>query len=255
MGIKTAILCGGMGTRMREQTEFMPKPLVSVGGMPILWHIMKIYSHFNFNDFVLCLGYKGEMIKDFFINYPWMVSDFTLHLKNKEGKIEHHNEILEDWRITFADTGIETNTAGRLYNAKKYLGDRFMMTYGDGVANINANDLLKYHEKHGKIATITCTTALSKYGHVVADNNIIKTFRQKPPLSDMINIGFAVFEKDIFKYYKGDCAIEDIFQQLIADNQLVMYKHTGAFHCMDTYKDYQDLNKIWESGAPWKVWS
>ncbi len=210
--IKTAILCGGMGTRMREQTEFMPKPLVSVGGMPILWHIMKIYSHYGFKDFVLCLGYRGEMIKNFFVNYPWMVSDFTLHLKSKDKWIEHHNEILEDWRITFADTGMETNTGGRLHASRKYLGERFMVTYGDGVANLNVADLIKFHEKSGKIATISCTTALSKYGHVVVENDLVTAFHQKPQLKDLINIGFAVFEKDIFKYYKDDCAVEDLFQ-------------------------------------------
>ena len=255
--MKVVILCGGQGTRLREETEFKPKPLVTVGGIPIIWHIMKMYSSFGHKNFVLCLGYKGWMIKDFFLNYRWKRNDFTLDL-GKSGAIEHYERSLEDWKITFADTGKKTNTAGRILISRKYLDEkRFMMTYGDGVSDINFDKLLQFHEKKGKIATISCTRATSKYGLVMPDDEgLVTDFKQKPILSDLINIGFAVFENEIFNYINKDCPIEDVFPELIKDGQLGMYQHNGFFHSMDTYKDYQDLNNVWNSNnVPWKIWN
>lgn len=256
--LKTVIFCGGYGTRMREQTEFMPKPLVSVGEKPILWHIMKIYSQHGFNDFILCLGYKGEMIKQYFLNYEWLNSDFTLNLKSGREWMAHNRHLIEDWNITFVDTGQKTLTAGRLKRVSKYLnGEKtFMATYGDGLADVNIKELIKFHRENGKIATITGAHPSSKYGLLQTDaDKCIVSFQQKPRLSEYINIGFMVFEKDIWSYLEDDRMIEDVFVKLAKDNEIIMFPHEGFFHAMDTYKDYEDLNLMWNRGdTPWITW-
>jgi glucose-1-phosphate cytidylyltransferase len=256
--IPVVILCGGAGTRLKEETEFKPKPIIKIGNRPILWHIMKIYSHYGFNDFILCLGYKGEIIKEYFIEHKWLSQDFSLDLDSQ--RITYLNDnFKENWRIILADTGLETLTAGRLYGVKKYLEgvDRFMLTYGDGLANLNIPKLIEFHQNSGKIATITGAHPSSKYGLVEANaDKLITSFRQKPSLEDYVNIGFMVFEKKIFDYLGQDGMIEDVFIDLARDKQLVMYQHDGFFHAMDTYRDYEDLNKMWQEGKhPWEIWS
>ncbi len=252
------IWCGGTGTRLKEETEYKPKPMVKIGDMPILWHIMKIYSHFGYNHFVLCLGYKGELIKDFFLNYEWMANDFTINLKNRRESVNHYTHNMEDWNITFADTGQETLTGERLKKVEKHLGnsDHFLATYGDGVADININALVDFHRKAGKIATLTGVRAVSKYGVVSSgDDNLISSFRQKPELSGFINGGFFVFNKQVLDYVNNGEIVERAFERLSALKQLAMYRHEGFWHCMDNFKDYEDLNKLWNSGERhWKIW-
>ncbi len=255
--IPTVIFCGGTGTRLKEETEFRPKPIIRIGERPILWHIMKIYSHQGFHDFVFCLGYKGELIKDYFLRHKHLSQDFLLDLHSQ--KIAFFDPYpKEPWKITFAETGLETFTAGRLFRAKRYLEKhkRFMATYGDGLADIDIAKLITFHKKHGKIATITGAHPHSKYGLVEATpDKRITSFNQKPRLHDYVNIGFMVFEREIFDYLGEDVMIEDIFLELAKDGELMMYQHDGFFHAMDTYKDYEDLNKMWsEEKHPWKIW-
>ena len=252
---KVVILCGGIGTRLKEETEFKPKPLVEIGGLPILWHIMKHYSHYGYNDFILCLGYKGEMIKEYFLNYESMKSDFTLNLGRKGRMV--HTQTQEDWNITFAETGDETQTGGRIKKIEKYIdGEFFLVTYGDGVSDIDINKLVEFHKEKGKIGTITGVHPWSKYGTVhIDENNIITEFREKPILKDIINGGFFVFNRKIFDYLTEDCMLEkEPFNKLASEKQLALFKYEGFWHCMDTYKDSLDLNKMWEKGAPWKTW-
>ncbi|MBN2251907.1 MAG: glucose-1-phosphate cytidylyltransferase [Candidatus Altiarchaeota archaeon] len=256
--LKTVIFCGGTGTRLREQTEFVPKPLVRVGERPILWHIMKTYGHYGIKDFVLCLGYKGEMIKDYFLNYEWLTQDFTFNLRSRLDWLTHDHHLIEDWTITFADTGLKTLTAGRLAKADKYLKgeNTFMATYGDGVADVDIKKLLAFHKKNGKTATITGAHPSSKYGLLqTRDDKSITSFQQKPRLTDYINIGFMVFDKEIFDYLKGDRMIEDVFVDLAKEEEIIMYPHEGFFHAIDTFKDYEDMNAMWERGErPWMFW-
>lgn len=255
--IPTVIFCGGTGTRLKEETEFKPKPIVRIGERPILWHIMKIYSHFGFHDFILCLGYKGEMIKDYFLRHKHFAQDFTLEVETQ--KITFADSYpREPWNITFAETGLESFTAGRLLKVKQYLEKtpRFMVTYGDGLADVDIPRLLEFHKAHGKIATITGAHPHSKYGLVETNSEkVITSFSQKPRLHDYVNIGFMVLEKEIFNYLGEDVMIEDIFLKLAQNKELVMYQHDGFFHALDTYKDYEDLNKMWTKGnAQWKIW-
>ena len=231
--IPVVILCGGTGTRLKEETEFKPKPLVKIGDRPILWHIMKIYSHYGFNDFILCLGYKGEMIKEYFFEHKWLSQDFSLDLESQRITYLNDNS-RENWKIILADTDLETLTAGRLYKVKKYLEgvDRFMLTYGDGLANLNILKLIDFHQKTGKIATITGAHPSSKYGLVEANaDKLVTSFRQKPNLKDYANIGFMVFEKKIFDYLGEDRMMEDVFVDLARDKQIAMYQHDGFFSC------------------------
>ncbi|MEK6974141.1 MAG: glucose-1-phosphate cytidylyltransferase [Nanoarchaeota archaeon] len=257
--MKTVILCGGQGTRLREHTEFVPKPLVHVGNMPILWHIMKIYSHFGHKDFVLCLGYKGHEIKNFFMTYDLLKHDFTLNLANRDSThFYHNNHLLEDWKITFVETGLETNTGGRIKQVEKYIDDdNFFMTYGDGLANININELYKFHLNHKKIATLTSIQPMSRFGIVTFDDKgIITSFKEKPKLDGWINGGFFVLKKDVFDYIgENDVFEQDPLIKLAKDKELMSYPHNGFWECMDTHRDYEMLNKIWNSGnAFWKVW-
>lgn len=254
--IFTVILCGGMGFRLREETEFKPKPMVEIGGKPILWHIMKIYSCHGYNNFILTLGYKGNYIKDYFLKQKYCELDFCFN--TKQGKIIKFfpNNLKEDWNIIFAETGIETPHGERVLMVKKYIkGDLFMVTYGDGVANINIQKLLEFHKKKKVIGTITGVHPTSRWGLVSADKNwIITDFSQKPDFYDYVNGGFMVFNKKIFDYLKKGMMIEDVFRPLIEKKQLALFPHEGFWYGMDTYRDMKTLNELWEKGAPWKVW-
>ncbi len=256
--MKCVIFCGGKGTRLREETKFIPKPLVEVGGYPILWHIMKIYSSYGVKDFILPLGYKGDLIIRYFMEYQWRNSDVTLNLKSNQIKIENDNEI-DDWNITFVDTGLESKTALRLYKVKKYLEgeDNFCLTYGDGVANVNIKNLIDYHLKYDKIVSITGLHPRSKYGLMLKDeNNIITKFEEKPILKESVNGGFMVIKNQIFDYLTNEnlMLVESVLPQLAKEGQIKVYNFNGFWHCMDTYRDYEDLNRIWEEQPLWKVW-
>lgn len=257
--MKVVILCGGMGTRMKEETEFKPKPLVHVGNKPILYHIMKIYGHYGFTDFVLCLGYKGEMIKEYFLNYDHMNNDFTIDLDGKKNIVFYDSHRESDWTVTLADTGISTNTGGRIKQVEKYVEDEaFLATYGDGVADIDLARLLRHHEKKGKLATLTGVHPLSRYGVIKHDeDDLICGFKEKPRLDGWINAGFFVFNREFFDYIGADDILEkEPLERLSKDEQLTLYKHRGFWQCMDTFKDASLLNNMWAQGeAPWKVWA
>lgn len=252
--IPVVILCGGKGTRMKEETEYRPKPLVEVGGRPVLWHIMKAYAHHGYNKFVLALGYKGGMIKEYFLNHRALANDFTLTLAKQD--LDFHGGAHDDFAITFADTGVESLTGARLLKIKKYLkGDIFMVTYGDGVSNIDIGKLIKFHEKQGTIATITGVHPNSKYGLVRIDerSRLATSFAQKPLLTDYVNGGFMVFNKKIFDYL-DEGPIERAFEKLIKHKQLSLYKHDGFWKSVDTYFELEELNKLWAEGRPWATW-
>lgn len=257
MKIPVVIFCGGIGTRMKEETEFRPKPMVSLGGRPILWHIMKIYSHYGFNRFIIALGYKGDYIKDYFLNQEYFENDFNL--KTKTGKkILHKNNRRkkDDFDITFVNTGLETLTGERLLRVKRYIDtNTFMVTYGDGVSNIDINELLKFHKKKKLIGTITGVHPKSKWGLIVSDKDfLIKKFQQKPRLNQYVNGGFMVFKKDFLKYLRPRQTIEEALEDLIGDNQLTVYIHEGFWSAMDTYQDVEEMNRQWKKGPLWKVW-
>jgi glucose-1-phosphate cytidylyltransferase len=257
--MQVVILCGGYGTRLREETEFRPKPLVEVGGRPILWHIMKLYAHYGFRNFVLCLGYRGNMIKEYFLNYEAMNNDFTICL-GKQNHITYHNAHNEqDFNVTLADTGQDTLTGGRVKHVAKYVtDDLFMATYGDGVADININALLDYHHAHGCLATMSTFRPLSRYGLLdVASNGQILHFEEKPISEGWANIGFFVFDRRVFDYlHMDEGPLEgELLQRLAREGQLMAYRHTGFFFAMDTYREYKHLNDLWNCNqAPWKVW-
>jgi glucose-1-phosphate cytidylyltransferase len=258
--MKCVILCGGKGTRMKEETEFKPKPMVRVGQKPILWHIMKIYSHYGVKDFILCLGYKGEMIKEYFLNYREFNNDFTLDLSSDTKKIVIHNKDLEDWRITFADTGEDSMTGSRIAQIEKYIGndEEFFLTYGDGLSDVNINELYKFHKAKGRIATLTAVKPFSYFGIVELDNGLVKKFQEKPILEGVISGGFFVCNRKIFKYLSKDpsCVFEqEPLRKLAKDNQLSAFEHNGFWFAMDTYKHVETLNKmLLEGDAPWMVW-
>lgn len=255
---KVVILCGGLGTRLEEETENIPKPMVQIGNKPILWHIMKIYSYYGFNDFILCLGYKGYIIKEYFINYFVHNSDLIMDLS--KNKMEIYQSKVEPWKINLVDTGLNTMTGGRIKRIKDYVGNKtFMLTYGDGVGNININKLLEFHESRGKNATISIVQPSGRFGVLNLDtrHNVI-SFKEKPK-GDLgwVNGGFFVLEPRIFDYLKDDeCTWEkDPLENLARDNQLVAYKHFGFWKPMDTLRDKKELQKLWEFGnPPWKVW-
>jgi len=259
--MKVVILCGGMGTRLREETEFRPKPLVEIGGKPILWHIMKIYSHYGLKEFVLCLGYKGSLIKEYFLDYRLMQSDFTLRLGSPQEPFLHECSERLDWSITFADTGADAMTGARVKRIEKYIPeDRFLLTYGDGVANIDVSKLLEFHLGHGKIGTVTGVRTPSRYGELSVLGGRVNHFSEKAPVQDgYISGGFFVFERRVFDYLSDDdqCVLELApLETLAQEGQLMSYLHSGYWHCMDTYRDFTLLNDAWRQGkAPWKVWT
>jgi glucose-1-phosphate cytidylyltransferase len=256
---QVVILCGGMGTRLREETEFRPKPLVEIGGKPILWHIMKIYSHYGFNDFVLCLGYKGQMIKEYFLNYRVMNSNFTLRLNSPENPEFHTSDTNVPWSVTFVDTGTEAMTGARVKRIEPFIeGDHFMLTYGDATADIDVAKLMEFHRSHGKIATVTGVRTNSRYGELSVEDGRVMRFSEKPQAEDgFISGGFFVFGRRFFDYLSDDdsCVLErGPLETLTREGQLMSYLHTGYWHCMDTYRDFVALNEIWKKGAPWNVW-
>ena len=257
--MKVVILCGGRGTRLKEETEVHPKPLVEIGGRPILWHIMKIYAHYGFNEFVLCLGYKGRMIKEYFLNYEIMVNDLSLKLGSKN--IEIYNQSQEkDWVITFAETGEEAQTGARVKRIEKYIEENlFMLTYGDAVTNINIKNLLEFHKSHGKIGTITGVYPSSRFGELVIKDRQVVQFSEKPQIKEgFINGGFFVFDKKFFNYLENDdgCYLEEKpLEKLALDKELMVYTHEDFWQCMDTYRELGILNNLWRSSKPpWKVW-
>lgn len=258
--MKVVILCGGKGTRLKEETEFKPKPLVNIGSKPILWHIMKTYAHYGFNDFVLCLGYKGNMIKEYFLNYEAMNNDCTIQLGGRNN-IEFHNKHMEiGWRVTLADTGEKTQTGARIKRIEKYIDDDlFMVTYGDGVANIDIKKLLSFHKAHKKVGTVTGVHPSSRFGELVIRDKEVIDFTEKPQVKEgMINGGFFVFQKKFLDYLKvdDDCYLEkEPLEYLSAEKKLMVYLHNGFWQSVDTYRELEILNNLWKSpNPPWKVW-
>lgn len=255
--VPVVILCGGMGTRLREETEFKPKPMVEIGGQPVLWHIMKIYAHYGFRRFILCLGYKGNVIRDYFINYEAMSNDFTVHLGQPNKLTYHSNHTEQNFEVTLVDTGLHTMTGGRVKRIERFVDtDSFMVTYGDGLANLNVAALADFHRSHGKLATLTATRTPSRYGVLdLAENNSVARFSEKVQ-ADWINGGFLVFDRRVFDYLDTDCILEqEPMARMAADGQLMAFRHEGFWIGMDTYREYEMLNKMWDSGkVPWKIW-
>jgi len=260
--MKTVILCGGTGTRMKEETEFKPKPLVPIGGKPILWHIMKIYAHFGFNEFIVALGYKGNMIKEYFLHERTFLNDFTLD--SKTGDITFHNNDCDDFKITFVETGEKSLTGERVRRCASYIGnDDFMVTYGDGVADINLHALLGFHTAQASLATITGSRPSTRFGFLDIDEhtNKIKSFVQHKVTHDTddlakeyINGGFMVFKNEVLNMIEPESMIETVFPKLASMNELSVYKHLGRWKCMDTYKEVEEMNELWDRDPFWKVW-
>jgi glucose-1-phosphate cytidylyltransferase len=256
---KVVILAGGFGTRLSEETYLRPKPMVEIGSQPILWHIMKIYSHYGFNNFVICLGYKGYIIKEYFLNYFLHRSDLTIDLKSQ--RIEYHRNTCEPWSVTLVDTGLDTLTGGRIKLIRDFVGDQtFMLTYGDGVANVDIEGLLGFHKNNGKYATVTAVKPPSKFGSLDLQRpgQTVKRFSEKLETGNAwINGGFFVLEPEVFDYIQSiETSWErEPLEKLTADRQLVAYRHHGFWRCMDTLRDKEELTTAWNSGkAPWKVW-
>ena len=257
--MKVVLLAGGYGTRFSEQSQYKPKPMIEIGGMPILWHIMKCYSHYGFQDFVICAGYKQYMVKQWFANYFLYTSDITFDLKNGNRMIVH-NQRTEPWTVTVVDTGPNTMTGGRIKRIQPYIGDEpFMMTYGDGVCDVDMNRLLTFHRAHGKLATLTSVIQTQQKGVLdIGGDNAVHSFREKNCNDGApINAGFMVLEPKVFDYIEGDQTVfeRDPLMRLADDGELMSYSHTGFWQCMDNKREYDLLEKLWESGAaPWKVW-
>jgi len=252
--IPTIILCGGIGTRMKEETEFKPKPMVLIGGKPILWHIMKIYSHYGYNEFILALGYKGDMIKDYFLDQRAFSNDFTLDIS--KNKINFRNNQLDEFKITFAETGLESETGERILKARKHIsGDEFMVTFGDGVSDLEIGKLVDFHREQKTIGTISGVHPYSKYGLVKIDekNNLVIDFKQKPLLYDYVSGGFMIFNKKAFDYF-DEGPMENGLIKLVKEGQLSIYKHEGFWKPMDTYREMEELNELWQKDKPWAVW-
>lgn len=256
--MKVVILAGGYGTRLSEETDIKPKPMIEIGGKPILWHIMKLYSSYGYNDFIICCGYKGYVIKEYFINYYNHQNDFTINLSN--GDIDIHNRKSEPWKVTLVDTGANTMTGGRLKRVKDYIGDEtFMLTYGDGVSNVNINELVKYHKKNNKLATITAIQPPGRFGALnINSSNNVDEFIEKPAGDGAwINGGFFVLEPKAIDYINDDSTVweQEPLKQLASEGALSAYKHTGFWKPMDTLRDKLELEDLWKSKeAPWKLW-
>jgi len=258
--MKVVILCGGLGTRLREETEFRPKPMIEIGGKPILWHIMKIYAHYRFKDFILCLGHKGEMIKKYFYHYELINNDFTVELGNHKNIEIYSGHSEKGWQITLADTGDKALKGARLKKVEKYIdGDLFMLTYGDGVADIDVNSLLAFHKSHKKLVTVTGVNPASRFGELkVKGDKVIKFTEKQEVGTACISGGFLVCNKGIFDYltYDDNCDLEiGPLEKIANEGQLMVYKHKGFWACMDTLRDVEYLNKLWsEDKAKWKIW-
>jgi glucose-1-phosphate cytidylyltransferase len=258
--MKTVILCGGRGTRLGEHGAGIPKALIEIGGKPVLWHLLKIYAQHGLNDFILCLGYLGDAIKRYFLEQQWIDADFTIEMSQAgEYKLQKHETFKEDWRITFAETGLDTNTGGRVKRIEKFLGDdqTFCVTYGDGLADVDLPGLLEFHHQHGKIATLTAVHPRSSFGLLKLDAaGAVIDFEEKPVMEDWINGGFFVFDRQLFDYLGDNCVLErEPLQRLADERQLIAYQHTGFWKCMDTYKDNVEFNQLWDAGeAGWAIW-
>lgn len=260
--MKVVILCGGRGTRIRDVSEHIPKPMLTIGDQPILWHVMKIYAHHGLKDFILCLGYQGWKIKEYFLNFHAMTSDFTLDLAHPDS-ITLHAESDYDWRVTLADTGLESMTGARLWNVRKYLTDEdhFCLTYGDGVADIDINEVVAFHKRHGKVGTIAGVHPAGRFGELAMDGDRVVQFNEKPNITEgRINGGFMVFDaKRVWDYLWPEESLSLEAESLPAmakAGDMVSYRHDGFWQCMDTAREYELLNQIWHDGnAPWKRWS
>jgi glucose-1-phosphate cytidylyltransferase len=255
--MKAVILCGGLGTRLAEETELKPKPMVEVGGRPILWHILKLYAHHGIREFALALGYKGDCIKRYFIESYHLESNLTIYLG--KGKVDAHDQEREDWIVHLVDTGMQTQTGGRVKRLAHLLDtETFMLTYGDGVSNVNIQKLLAFHRAHGKLATVTAVRPPARFGGLTFDGDYIKEFSEKPQTGEgWINGGFFVFEPRVLDYIKDDSTIleREPLERLARDRQLVAYRHDDFWQCMDTLRDQRLLESLWQSGkAPWKIW-
>lgn len=258
--MKVVIFAGGLGTRISEETDTRPKPMVEIGGKPILWHIMKIYSQHGFNDFVICLGYKGYVIKEYFMNFFLHNSDITIDLA--DNKMENHGTRSESFKVTLVETGINTKTAGRLKQVQKYIGNTdFLLTYGDGLSDVNITELVAFHKKSNKIATVTAVQPDARFGGMdLAADGKVNAFREKSKAdAQWINGGFFVLKADVFDYLKNDMTNtmweDEPLEKLTADHELVAFKHNGFWKCMDALRDKIELNELWENGiAPWKTW-
>jgi glucose-1-phosphate cytidylyltransferase len=255
--LKAVLLAGGMGTRLREETEYRPKPMVEIGQRPILWHIMKNLSTQGLLDFVICLGYKGDYIKDYFLNYEARVNDLTVELGANRERNSLSSSSETDWVVTLANTGLSTMTGGRIHRVKQYVqGERFLCTYGDGLADINLPELIKFHEDHGKIATVSAVRPSSRFGAMeIGDNSEVFSFTEKPQNHEWVNAGFFVFEMKIFDYLDENAVLEkQPLENLARDGQLMAYKHDGFWQPMDTYREMVILTEMWNSGsAPWSI--
>ena len=255
--MKVVILAGGLGTRLSEETELRPKPMVEIGGQPIVWHIMKHYAHYGMKDFYIALGHRGEVIKRFFMDYYSLDGSISIDLAS--GRIDKQDPECEDWIVNLRNTGLETNTGGRLKRLEAGLTDgTFMLTYGDGVCNINLRDLLEFHRSHGRVCTVTAVRPPARFGGLIFDGDVVVEFTEKPQIGEgWINGGFLVFEPQIFDYLEGDnSSLEaDALEQLASARQLVAFRHEGFWQCMDTLRDKRLLENLWQGQhAPWKVW-
>lgn len=258
--MKVVLLAGGFGTRISEESQNRPKPMIEIGGMPILWHIMKLYSHYGFNDFIICCGYKAYAIKEYFANYFLHHSDVTFDFTSGKNEISIHNNATEPWKVTLVDTGLHTMTGGRVRRIRDYVGNEpFMLTYGDGVSDVDISDLLRAHQASGKLATLTAYQPNNRFGVLDIDqDDSIRDFREKTRADgDWINAGFMVLEPAVFDYISGDSTVleREPLEQIARSGRLNAYKHEGFWQCMDTLRDKQLLEKLWaENTAPWKVW-
>ncbi len=253
--MQAVILAGGFGTRISEDSHFVPKPMIEIGGKPILWHILKIYSAHGINDFIICCGYRGHLIKQYFANYFTQNSDLTIDLSNNSMTV--HNRNTEFWKVTLVDTGLETMTGGRIRRIRDYLNGPFCLTYGDGVSDINISELIKFHQDHKKLVTVSAVQPEARFGILEVNHGNVKHFTEKP-LGDgvWVNGGFFVCQPDAINYIEDDTTVweQDPLKRLTADNQLMAFEHTGFWQPMDTKRDHVYLEKLWKNSAPWKVW-
>jgi glucose-1-phosphate cytidylyltransferase len=256
--MKVVVLAGGYGTRLAEQTELKPKPMVEIGGYPMLWHILKHYAHYQHHEFLIALGHRGDDIKRYFLERATLSGDLAICMSSRQ--VERRNATLDNWMVRLIETGAETNTGGRVKRLEPHLnGGTFMLTYGDAVSNVDVTALLKFHKAHGRLATVTAVRPPSRYGGLIFDGDLVAQFTEKPQIGEgWINGGYLVFEPGIFGYLSGDdCSLEvDALEQLARDRQLAAYRHEGFWQCMDTLREKRLLESIWQSGCvPWKVWN
>lgn len=258
--MKVVILAGGFGTRISEESQFKPKPMVELGGMPILWHIMKLYSTYGFNDFIICAGYKQHIIKEYFADYFLHTSDITYDFTNGKNELTVHRNTAERWKVTVVDTGLNTMTGGRVKQVQNYLGNEpFLLTYGDGVSNLHIDKLVRFHRSHGKLVTISSYNAGQRFGMLnIGENGQVREFREKPRKDgNLINIGYMVCQPEFLNYIEGDTTVMEKapLETVARMGQLMAYRHEGFWQCMDTVREKEQLEKLWEEGkAPWKVW-